>query len=208
MKFLFISFILLLDAATTTAQNFAVAADRMNVLYIGVENPLTITAENCPCKYLVVKSSIGKITGAGCRYIFYSDSGFVANITLYKRQNGKLIEIGATPFRVKRIPPPVARVGPSRGGKIKKNVLAAQQYIRVENEHEEIRTEIDSFSVVIMLGDTSLYKQFNIIGDTFPKELNTALLSLNAGDSVTFTNIFARRKKEILTLAPFTLHVY
>jgi hypothetical protein len=207
MKFLAISLILFL-ADTATAQNFAVAADRMNVLYIGVENPLTITAENCPCKYLVVKSSIGKIIGRKCKYIFYSDSGFAANIILYKRQNDKLIEIGVTQFRVKNIPLPIARVGPSSGGKIQKNVLVAQQHIRVGNEHEEIRTEIDSFSVVFMRGDSCLFKQFNIIGDTFPSDLNATLMLLSAGDSVTFKNIFARRKKEILKLEPFTLQVY
>ena len=176
-------------------QRFSVAPDKMNILYQDVDNPLTITVENCPCNQMVVKTDNGKITGENCSYYFYTDSGWKANIIIYRKVNQKLVRIGQSIFRVKPIPYPAPKVGPSAGGRIKAVVLKNQQFIRTDFDGFDIASfnSIDSFTVSIIRGDTCFYAQINNYTSAFSKELINALSEIKEGDTVIFKNIIARR---------------
>ncbi|MEI9957809.1 MAG: hypothetical protein WDM90_16260 [Ferruginibacter sp.] len=57
----------------------------MNVFYLGVDNPVTITVENTSCKDLIIKTDNGSNTGNGCERIFHGNKVGVANIIVFKR---------------------------------------------------------------------------------------------------------------------------
>ena len=82
-------------------QGIAVAADKMNELYISIDNPITIAAENISNKSLIVKTTNGKLTGEKGQYIFRSETVGPAEISVYKKLNSKLIKLGSAVFRVK-----------------------------------------------------------------------------------------------------------
>jgi hypothetical protein len=77
----------------------------MNVLYTGLSNPISIAIENVSCKSIVVKTTIGKISGENCNYTFHSEQIGKVEIILYRKINRKLKEIGRSAFRVKSLPP-------------------------------------------------------------------------------------------------------
>lgn len=104
-------------AGLCNAQHISVANDKENILYVGIPNPLTIVAENCPCNKLVVKTSIGKISGSDCSYTFLSEQEGKAEITVYRKDGDKLKRIAKSDLRVKSIPPPVFCIGPNEGAK-------------------------------------------------------------------------------------------
>lgn len=90
---------------------FAVAAVKMNVVYVGLENPVTIAVSSLkPDKFDVVAegASIKKVGNPG-QYIIYNivPGTTVVNIVISKK--GK--ELGREAFRVKLVPPPVLRLG-------------------------------------------------------------------------------------------------
>ena len=89
-----------------------VANEKMNVLYVGLENPLSIVEANVPPNELEVRISSGTIIG--------SNGNYVANVI---KPGDVLIEtwhkgkkIGDYLFRVKRIANPIAQINRSRGG--------------------------------------------------------------------------------------------
>lgn len=74
------------------AQHAVVSADKMNVLYSGIDNPVQIAVENCSCKNVVATVTNGSLTGEGCHYIFRSNNIGKAIITGRCKTAGKIME--------------------------------------------------------------------------------------------------------------------
>jgi GldM C-terminal domain len=193
MKKIILIYCLLILAGAGLAQHISIASERLNELYIGVDNPLSIVAENYPCSSIIVKTDNGKISGNSCQYIYRGGTGGRADIILYIKQKGRLKEIGRLPFRVKYVPDPIPKVGPSAGGNMRKEVLCAQHYIRsgIEAMDFEAGYPIDSFKVCITRGDTCLYNEIQNTGDEFNAAVSSALCNTKEGDTVIFKNIWA-----------------
>jgi GldM C-terminal domain len=194
MKRILFTCFLLTAIITGFSQHISIASERLNELYIGVDNPLSIIAENYPCSSIIVKTDNGKISGKSCHYTYRGGTGGRAGIILYIKQKGRLKEIGRLPFRVKYIPDPIPRVGPSAGGNMRKDILCAQQYIRggIETMDLDAVYPIDSFKVCITRGDTCLYNEIQNAGGAFNDAVSNALCNTKEGDTVIFKNIWAR----------------
>jgi gliding motility-associated protein GldM len=94
-----------------------VAADKMNVLYIGVPNPITVSAGGASSNDLSVSlagAGGGKLTkakGEGKYSITVTQMtklGSFCKVVLTNKKTGKVL--AQSPFRVKRIPDPVAKL--------------------------------------------------------------------------------------------------
>ena len=195
MKFICSILFLSLCFVSAVGQRFSIAADKMNVLYADVDNPLTIAVENFPSNSIIVKTDNGTISGSQGSYVFRSNQIGKADITLYKKVNGKLKQIGKSSFRVKLIPDPIAKVGPSAGGKIQKIILKSQQYIRADYAgiDIDINIPIDSFTVTIIRGDSCISKELKNYTNKFSKELTDALAEIKQSDIVIFKDIYSKR---------------
>ena len=103
-----------------------VAAEKMNVFYIGVDNPVSVSAAGVSTNKLNVTGEGGGIQlspdGDGT-YTVRVDQQGEANITV----TGGGLETTVFPFRVKRIPDPVAHLGKSSGGSLGNGEFKAQQ---------------------------------------------------------------------------------
>ena len=83
----------------------SVSADKMNVLYIGVDNPLTVAVEGIPDEKVNIASDQVQITKTGRgKYNVVAKNPGNASILVY----GEDFEAQSLTFRVKRIPDPVA----------------------------------------------------------------------------------------------------
>lgn len=109
----------------------SVAADKMNVIYIGVPNPLTVSVPGVPDEKVKVIATGFTMTPdpkAGKGHYIGEAKGQPgkAKVTVTADFNGKPMQMGEFEFRLKRIPDPVAKIGGKKDGNISKNVLAAQ----------------------------------------------------------------------------------
>ena len=188
MKKYFLLILILPLLQISNGQGFAIALDKMNVLYLGLDNPVTIAVENTSNKSLIVKTTNGKISGANGNYIFRGNEVGTAEISIYKKANNKLVKIGSSYFRVKMIPPPVFKIGSGRR-LVPKAELVAQQYARADYD-EDIRSKVDSFEVCIVSGDTCKVNKKNI-GNEISEAIRNEFQQLKANDVVIFKNIFA-----------------
>lgn len=104
-------------------RSVAVAADKMNVFYVGVDNPITVSAAG-------VSSNELNVTATGTPLRKTGASSFVASPNAPGEATIRVSGGGLTPtnfaFRVKRIPDPQARLSNSVGGTMGTGEFKAQ----------------------------------------------------------------------------------
>ncbi len=130
----------------TVAAPFAtVSPTKMNVFYIGVPNPVQVSAAGVANAKLNVSMTNGSISGAGGKYEVRVTTQGATNVNV--TANGK--NYGAFPFRVKLIPNPVAKVSGQPGGRMNAGVWKAQQGVvaDLENFDFDAKFEVLSFNM-------------------------------------------------------------
>ncbi|MCR5455883.1 MAG: hypothetical protein K6F33_12920, partial [Bacteroidales bacterium] len=131
--------------------SLSVSPTKMNVLYIGVPNPIDITASGVPAEKLNVSISSGNITRSGGvgSYVAQVKAPGKVNISVTANVDGQTKSLGSKEFRVKRVPDPVAKVAGKRDGTISKAELAAQAGVKadLENFDFDMRFNVVSFKV-------------------------------------------------------------
>ena len=181
-----------------SAQQISVSNKRNNFFYIELDNPITVAAENCSCKDLVVKTNNGNIAGKGCQLIYRGKEVGSADIIVYKKMGSKIKEIGRSIFRVKRLPAPTFKIGPygssyNQERKVKRIVLVSQQYVRAELEGFDFdaKFSIDSFSVKIFYAESGKSDHFINTTGKIGQQISAGFSVLKKDDIVIFYSIFA-----------------
>jgi gliding motility-associated protein GldM len=133
------------------APSVTVSPTKMNVFYIGVDNPVDILASGIPADKIKASISSGSITSAGGdgKYIVRVKKTGPAVISISAEVGGKVVSMGSRNFRVKTVPDPIAKVAGLAGGSIGINVLQAQAGVAadLENFDFELKFEVKSFTV-------------------------------------------------------------
>lgn len=164
----------------------AVMLDKMNVFYIGVPNPVTISSGTGWDKTKVSMSggSLSSSGGPG-KYVVKVSSPGKAAITV--NADGKS---STYDFRIKRIPDPVLAVGPSKGGRIQSVVFKNQQYARadLENFDFDARFSIVSATVYFSGANFPSVQSASISGGNLAG-ISGQLQKCIPGSSVTFDNV-------------------
>ena len=136
------------------APSVSVSPTKMNVFYIGVENPVEVTAAGTPADKVKVSMSSGTITRKGGAYI----------VKVRKPGKTKVIvsaegrSLGSKEFRVKSLPDPVTTLGAKsafyKGGNIPKSTLASMGGINatMENFEFDLRFTVTQFTVTANIG--------------------------------------------------------
>jgi gliding motility-associated protein GldM len=170
-----------------------VAADKMNVLYIGVPNPISVSAPGIPKDKLKVSISGGSVSGSGGSFVAKVNSPGTVNVTVSGEASpGKNQVLGATQFRVKRIPDPKAVFGGKSGGTSPTANLKGQDrlFAKLENFDFDAKFNITRFNIVILRP-----RQDPITASTSGSELSgqmrQAMSLITPGTMVAFTNIMA-----------------
>ncbi len=106
----------------------SVSADAVKVLYIGLDNPLTVNGGSAGAEKTQASIASGSLKNLG-------GGKYIANVSSPgKTTINVTVEGKTTPFefRVKRVPDPVAMIGQSAGGLIATNAIKAQQGVRAD----------------------------------------------------------------------------
>lgn len=112
-----------------TPTGINISADAVKVLYIGLDNPVSIAggsgkgAEN-------IRASISQgsmVAQSAGKYIVRVTTPGKATITVHDGKTTKIEE-----FRVKQVPPPIAMVGNNVGGRMRATEFKAQHGVRAE----------------------------------------------------------------------------
>lgn len=116
--------------------SLTVSAEKMNVLYTGVENPISVSVPGVPAENLVVTITQGSIPGSKGKYkAKVSIPGTKVKVNVSAKFGTETKQMGFFEFRVKKVPDPVATIAKLKGGVIPKGTLAVQYGIIPELEN-------------------------------------------------------------------------
>lgn len=121
--------------------------DKMNVFYIGVKNPITVTAAGYSLEDVSISIPGATVTptGKGTYDVTVTQIGeLTASINATTKQGTK--QVGGMKVRVKRIPDPIAKIGNKTQGGMATNVFRAQLGIAAVLENFDFATKFDMVS--------------------------------------------------------------
>jgi gliding motility-associated protein GldM len=135
-----------------------VSADKMNVLYIGVDNPMSISVPGVADANVTATVTGGGVTlvrdakSGSSKYIAKATTQGEATINVSAKLDGKNVPMGAFKYRVKRVPDPVAMINGKKGGTINKAELAAATSVNsiMENFDFELYFKVTKFRMTLI----------------------------------------------------------
>lgn len=197
----------------------AISSELVNVIYLGIPNPLQIAVSGIPSERLSVKTDNGTVLKGKLKNVYgqnYIGEYFVtpnkvgeATITVEGEiKKGKMETIGSKIFRVKGIPIPRVVFANKNGGLISRYEALAQDSVLVElpNFDMDLRYTVASFTLEINHnGIAESRKSKNALITDEQKDL---LRKLVKGDYIKIESVFAMGpdKRQIL-LFPITFQI-
>lgn len=130
--------------------NLVVSPTKMNVFYVGVENPVSISIAGVAGDKIFPTITNGRIRKQrDGEYIVLPKRPGNSLVSVVAEIDGVKRNMGVAPFRVKGLPDPTVQVAGKKGGKIQKNVLAAQAgvFAVMENFDFDLEFKIIEFTV-------------------------------------------------------------
>ena len=180
------------DVQYTVGQsNASIALPKMNVLYIGYNNPVFVAAGGAGAEQLQVSISGGggSISGARGEYIARVTSQ-TENCIITVSANGKVL--GQQSFRVRQLPDPVATVGGFASGDfVAPAAFKAQSGVGayVKDFPLDLKYTVTSFSVVADTDDGDVATA-DCTGNAFSPRARQIINGLKSGQLVTIENIY------------------
>jgi gliding motility-associated protein GldM len=139
-----------------------VAASSMNVFYMGIDNPVSVSAPMPNFK----ASAPGLRAGSGAgQYVMRPTALGNVNITVTGTDdNGKTVNLGSSPFRVKKIPDPVPYIAGKTGSctMTKGDLAGGVIQAKMEGFEFDLKVQVSSFEIgTTVSGD---YKDAKVTG--------------------------------------------
>ncbi len=178
---------------TVAKPSAVVSPDKMNVFYIGPDNPVSVSAPGIPKEKLKVSMTGGSLSGSNGKYVARVTGGSEATVTVSAEISpGKTQVLGTTKFRIKEVPPPIATFGGKASG-----VLSAAAAKSVGKLEAELRNF--DFDYKYRISKFTLYAQkprqdaiiLQSSDDNFSGQVKQVISSLAPGDVLYFLNISA-----------------
>jgi hypothetical protein len=176
----------------------SIQLDKMNVFYIGVDNPITVTAAGYSLEDVSVNIPGATIT-AGAekgKFVVRADKpGKVMAAINAKEANG-VKQVGSMEVRVKFIPDPTAEVGGKSGGGLPSNQFKVQRGIvaALKAFDFDARFVVTEFQFSMLPKRGELIGPFNVKGPLFEsnKQVQDAINRTKPGDKIFLEEIRAK----------------
>jgi gliding motility-associated protein GldM len=171
----------------------AVFLEKMNVFYIGVDNPVTITAAGVAPENLSISMSGGTFSGSRGKGVVRVSSGTEATINVGAKFGNTNKSMGAFKFRVKRVPDPVAYVAGKKGDDIitKGELLSVQGVLaKLENFDFDLKFDVISFDMSMNLKGSFVTESSQ--SNRLSNNMASLLKNAGTGTKVYFENIRAK----------------
>lgn len=166
-----------------------ISADKMNVVYRGVENPMTISFAGISGDNVKANAAGLRNVGGGSSYIMSPGQGTEVTINVSGVLPDKSVVSDKKVFRIKNIPAPVGAIGGEQGlVKGSKSRLQASQITAVLNDFDfQVNISVVQFSLKVT-GQPTVVVNGNRVNAQCAAALNRA----TRGDQVTISEIKTR----------------
>lgn len=186
-----------------------VSPDKMNVFYIGVDNPVSISVPGFPAD--AINASLNK-NGTIKRD---KPGKFIANVTTVdlkgetevvvsvKVSEGSTKTMGSKAFRVKRVPDPVAKIGNDKGGSVKAATFKVQRGIiaELENFDFDIKFQVVGYEMTYAAARQDLLTAM-ADGPLFTQKMLDFMNKAKPGDAFYFDKIKVKGPDQVVRTLP------
>jgi gliding motility-associated protein GldM len=174
--------------------NVVISPTKMNVFYTGIDNPVDISVPGIPSTDIIPRITSGaRITKVANGYeVRPSVRKGKVNVLVYATIEGAQKLMGSMEFRIRTVPPPIAKVMGQSSGSISRAMLSSAPYLYAELEDFlfDLKFEITEFTMVSQEGIYT--NEMKTKGNKFSKEQKDAIKGSKKGSRITIENIEAR----------------
>jgi len=175
------------------APSATVSPTKMNVLYIGLPNPLSISAPGIAKENLRVSMTGGSLSGSAGNYSAMVTTIGQATVSVSgELTKGKTSFLGSSVFRVKRIPDPKAQFAGKSGGNTSAANIRAQDrvFARLDNFEFDAKFNVTRFTLLIAKPRQDVI-QLSATGNELSSAMKSFMNNVTPGTTVVFKDIIA-----------------
>ena len=179
-----------------SAPSAVVSADKMNVLYVGVPNPVSVSAPGIQLDKVHASISGGgsSISGSNGHYIAKVSEPGKATFTVSGEVDGKQRVLGTTEYRIKRIPDPIAKFGGIGSGRLSAGAIKAQAGVAAVLEGFDFDAH---FEVVKFTMSVNKARQLDLFTDvsnsaSLTPSMKNALQGISPRDRISIDDIMVK----------------
>jgi gliding motility-associated protein GldM len=175
----------------------AVSADKMNIMYVGLRNPISISIPGVPTDKLVATISSGrlnKIRDNQYEAVVPTDGDVYISIA-ERRDDGTLKSHGRRLFRAKKIPGAEPTLGALKKQLNSKSSYLAQSKLYASPKYDigfaGVKYQVLSYQYIVSVRG-QVYGPFTVQGNKIPSKFKQLIQQARKGDMIAFTNIKVR----------------
>ena len=201
------------DKYTVLTPSATIAADKMNVLYAGIANPVSVSGPVSPDKLSVSFPGCSASSQGGGKFnvsVPTSLIGKTVTATVAAKVGESTKTMGSTTFRVKRVPDPRAVLGANiRGGKRPKAEILANPVIRATMGDDfvyDLKWSVNSYRVILVvkgMEEPAIVCQ----GGALSEKAKAAIQKASANTVIYFSDIKVSSEAGPRTLDEFSVRV-
>lgn len=177
--------------------NATIAATKMNVLYLGLPNPIKVSVPGVASENLEVSiTNNGRVEKSGDDYLVYpskiDDTGKSTSISVVANMGGEKRPMGSMPFRVKEVPAPIATIGGKSSGNLRKEDLLAEDGLFADMPKDfdfDLKFKVTQFEITF---SGTYVKTTLATGNRFTAEQKGLFSKLQPGAVIYIDNIMAK----------------
>lgn len=190
MTAIFFLTVVLSAAAQSESGKFSVAAaTKMNVLYIGVDNPVQVMVAGVNPDQMTVSVTNGTIKKEDAySYTIQPLKPGLLKLLVSVNEKGKWKEAGSMEFRVKRIPDPRAVIAGLKSS-FKPTLFTTKMGIGIEMPNFVFDLSFDVVSYTVEISDSLHPVEIKVTGNKFTEEVVKEINRCQQGKFVYFTDI-------------------
>jgi len=201
------------DKYSVLKPSAVISADKMNVLYAGIDNPVSVSAPVDPGKLSISFPGCQVVSSGAGKYIVKVPTTLInkpVNATVSAKLGETTKALGATEFRVKKVPNPRAVLGGNiRGGKYAKAELLSNPIIRANMGEDfvyDLKWKVVSFRVIFVskgMEDPAMVCQ----GAQLSEAVKAKIKKSSANTVIYFSDIKVSSEAGTRTLEEFSVRV-
>ncbi len=179
---------------TVGQASLVVSPTKMNVFYIGVDNPVDVSVPGVPPGNVTpFITGGGSITRSGNSWVVRVKEIGKVSVGANAKLEGQNKNMGSKEFRVKKVPDPIAKVGGRQGGAVQKNWLAAQTGVSavLDNFDFDLQFKVIGFNVSCVLKGGFL-EDARSTGATFTAQQLQLIRQVASGKKVYIEDVQAK----------------
>lgn len=176
-----------------SAPTAVVSADKMNVLYIGVDNPISVSVPGVPRESIRASIGNGTLNGSNGTYTARVTSAGTTEISVSAEVGGEVRSLGSQTFRVRTVPPPIPKFGGINSGALSASVAKVQPgvFAVLENFDFDMEFTVTRFTMIISRRRADPFVQ-TASSNALTPQMKQALSTVAAGDVIAIDDIYVR----------------